>query len=244
MSGFHDSLIKFCSSLDRITSHSTKIEKKDSNILDYTEKKRAYQIAMFKTSYKELIDSFDSIDSDDIDILNKMKSRLSMLNSAYQKNDIDEMKKLSIELLSIESDLEYSKKSESSANFKVKNLPSDIAPDMNADLDELQRCFDAKCYRASVVLCARLIETALHRKYFDATGQDILEKNPGIGLGNLIAKLKEKNIPLDPAVSQQVHLVNQIRIFSVHTKKEAFHPSKDQAHAIILYTLEIIRKLF
>ncbi len=88
------------------------------------------------------------------------------------------------------------------------------------------------------------METALHRKYFDATGQDILEKNPGIGLGNLIAKLAEKGVQLDPGLTQQIHLINNIRVFSVHKKQRTFYPTKIQVEAIILYTLDALEKMF
>jgi len=39
-------------------------------------------------------------------------------------------------------------------------------------------------------------------------------------------------------------LINQVRVFSVHTKKEPFTPSKTQAEAIVLYTMDILDKLF
>ncbi|MDP6586131.1 MAG: DUF4145 domain-containing protein, partial [Anaerolineales bacterium] len=125
-----------------------------------------------------------------------------------------------------------------------KNLPSVIEPELQADLDEMQKCYSNECYRSAIILCGRLIETTLHWKYYDATAFDLLEKNPNMGLGNLIAKLREKNIDLDPALQQQIHLINQVRIFSVHKKQEAFHPSEDQTHAIILYTVDILNKLF
>ncbi len=80
--------------------------------------------------------------------------------------------------------------------------------------------------------------------YYDATGVDILEKNPGIGLGNLIAKLREKNVNLDPALTQQIHLINNVRIFSVHKKQQAFMPSQGQANAIILYTVDVLGKMW
>lgn len=88
------------------------------------------------------------------------------------------------------------------------------------------------------------METALHRKYFDSTGNDLLEKAPGTGLGNLIAKLNEKGITLDPGLPNQIHLINQIRVFSVHKKQTPFTPSKTQAEAIYLYTMDILDKLF
>lgn len=123
-------------------------------------------------------------------------------------------------------------------------VPFDIKADVEADLAELHKCYDAGCYRSTVILCGKLLETALHRKYFDATGNDLLEKSPGIGLGNLISKLKDNNVELDPGLSNQIHLINQVRIHSVHHKKEVFTPSQEQAHAVMLYTVDILGRLF
>jgi hypothetical protein len=138
-----------------------------------------------------------------------------------------------------------SPKEEEEVLFKIpKRIPADIKQEVVADLKELEKCFKAGCYRSAVIICGRLLETSLHRKYYEATGLDILEKNPGIGLGNLIAKLAEKNARFDPGLTQQIHLINQVRIFSVHKKKEAFYPSKAQTHAIILYTIDVLEKMF
>ncbi|MBI1969190.1 hypothetical protein HYS48_00720 [Candidatus Woesearchaeota archaeon] len=123
-------------------------------------------------------------------------------------------------------------------------IPEEIKADIVADIKELERCYAAKCYRSCIVLCGRVLETALHRKYFEATNIDALEKTPGIGLGNLIAKMKEQHISLDPAITHQIHLINQVRIFSVHKKQEAFYPSKEQTQAIILYTLDVLGRIF
>lgn len=128
--------------------------------------------------------------------------------------------------------------------FSIPRLPHDVKDDITADINEIQACMKANCYRSTVILCGRIMETALHRKYYDATGQDLLEKAPGTGLGNLIAKLAEKGIKLDPGLPNQIHLINQIRVFSVHTKKEPFTPSRTQAEAIVLYTMDILDKLF
>jgi hypothetical protein len=125
-----------------------------------------------------------------------------------------------------------------------KRIPSDIKEDLVLDLEELQKCYDNECYRSCVIICGRVLETALHRRYYEVTGQDVLEKNPGIGLGNLIAKMNEKSINLDPGLTNQIHLINQVRVFSVHKKKEAFYPSEQQTQAMILYTLDILNKLF
>jgi len=128
--------------------------------------------------------------------------------------------------------------------FNIQKVPEDVKEEVVADLDELKRCYEAKCYRSCIIICGRLLEVALHRKYFEVTKTDLLEKSPGIGLGNLIAKLVEKEVKLDPGLTQQIHLINNVRIFSVHKKKEVFKPSKAQTNAIILFTLDTLEKLF
>ena len=125
-----------------------------------------------------------------------------------------------------------------------KNIPGDIKAELELDIKEMNLAFNAGCYRASIILCGRVLETCLHRKYYEATQNDLLEKSPGIGLGNLIAKIAEKGITLDPGLAQQIHLVNNVRIFSVHKKKELFVPSKQQTYALILYTMDVIERLF
>ncbi|HIG96248.1 TPA: hypothetical protein HA249_05175 [Candidatus Woesearchaeota archaeon] len=129
-------------------------------------------------------------------------------------------------------------------NIKAPAVPEDIREEIVLDMTELERCFNAGCFRSAVIICGRILETALHRKYYEVTGKDILETQPGIGLGNLVAKLTEKEVPFDPGVSQQIHLINQVRVFSVHKKQTAFQPSQQQAHAILLFTLDVVHKLF
>ncbi|RME54441.1 DUF4145 domain-containing protein, partial [Candidatus Woesearchaeota archaeon] len=128
--------------------------------------------------------------------------------------------------------------------FKLPNLPYEIRDEIKADLDEALKCFNNGCYRSCVILCGRVLETSLQRKYYDATGVDILEKSPGIGLGKLIAKLTEKKVQLDPGLTQQIHLINQARVFSVHKKQTPFYPSQAQTQAILLYTIDTLEKLF
>ena len=154
------------------------------------------------------------------------------------KNDSEKLKYIR-EMLNIVKEVK-----EKEVKFSLTKIPEDVKNDVLADLNELERCYDAGCYRSCIILCGRLLEVGLHRKYFEATGNDLLEKSPGIGLGNLIAKLNEKNILVDPGVMQQVHLVNNVRIFSVHKKKESFVTSKNQTSAIILFTLDTLEKLF
>lgn len=172
--------------------------------------------------------------------LNQLMEILPQLDTI----NIDELQKLVKKIDLLIKYIHFPAEKEDSFIKVPKNIPIEIRPDIVSDIKELDKCYKNECYRSSVILCGRVLESALHRKYYDVTGQDILEKSPGIGLGNLIAKLKEKNVALDPALTNQIHLINQVRIFSVHKKKEAFNPSEQQAHAMILYTLDILEKLF
>lgn len=160
--------------------------------------------------------------------------------------DISDIKGMIIQIQKINEVLNSLKdvQNQEQISFDIPNLHSDIKDQIIADLKELNKCYNSGCYRSAVIICGRILETALHRKYYEITGNDALEKSPGIGLGTLVAKLMEKNIKFDPGLTQQIHLINQVRISSVHTKQEPFYPTQMQAHAIILYTLDSVRKMF
>ena len=70
-------------------------------------------------------------------------------------------------------------------SFKIPRVHDDIRGELVADIEELKTCYNSQCYRSCIIICGRLLEIGLHRKYFETTGRDILEKSPGIGLGNL-----------------------------------------------------------
>lgn len=125
-----------------------------------------------------------------------------------------------------------------------RRLPEEIRKEIEADYSETRICIDAKAYRSATILCGRMLETALFRKYFDVTGNDLMETSPGTGLGKIIAKLKEKNVEFDPGITEQIHLINQVRVYSVHSKSRLFMPTKEQAQAMLLYTVDVLKKMF
>ncbi|MCK4589302.1 MAG: DUF4145 domain-containing protein [Nanoarchaeota archaeon] len=168
------------------------------------------------------------VSKDNEDYMMRINSLVNnMVNSKNERRDRQEILKLAERL----------------SERKIR-LPGEILDEVKADLEEIDKCLENNCLRSAVVLCGRVLETALHRKYYEATGNDLLEKAPGIGLGKVIAKLSEANVALDPGLTQQIHLVNQIRVFSVHKKKGVFRPSREQAEAMVLYTKDVLRKLF
>ncbi len=237
----------FSGVLDRLHNAANAVLEREIDLTADIDQKKAFhdfkesQVAYYKNTIAASIDELsrfnvslvlegNSAESVNQHIKNISEQRLSA------KSIIEEIEKIR----------EYLQKkgTKPSLSFSIPRLPAEIKSDVTADIGEIKKCYETGCYRSAVVMCGRILETALHRKYFEETGQDILEKSPGIGLGNLVAKLKEKNVELDPAITQQIHLINQARIFSVHKKQEAFQPTKDQSQAIILYTMDIVRKLF
>lgn len=164
------------------------------------------------------------------------------LDRAYNSSDFKKMMAL---LDDVDNALDSLKDvPQQSLSFSVPNLHPEIKGDVEADLEELRKCYESNCYRSVVIICGRILETALHRKYYEITGNDALEKSPGVGLGKLVAKLSEKDVKFDPGLTQQIHLINQVRVFSVHKKQDPFYPTQMQAHAIILFTLDSIKKMF
>jgi hypothetical protein len=210
-------------------------------VYDFKSKKEDYYRAGVGTAVeiiKSKIKSMDQViqsDSKNAEKVEQLKAIVKELESTPNKGAA------ATKMLNIVSGINYSDAGKLS---RPSNIPSEIKADVMADINELEKCFNTGCFRSAVILCGRLLETALHRKYFEVTGNDALEKSPGIGLGNLIAKLRDKSVELDPALTNQIHLINQVRISSVHVKKEAFSPSPQQTQAIVLYTLDILNKIF
>lgn len=169
---------------------------------------------------------------------NEMVETIQNIRSAYDKKHFSALK---THIFNLQLLMPEYKEQKFSTDIR---FPAEIKPELSADIQEIKKCFDAGCYRSAVVLCGRILETALHRKYYESTGKDILETNPAIGLGKLIAKLRELKVKFPPGITEQIHLINKVRISSVHKKKQVFIPSQHQANAIILYTLDILRQLF
>lgn len=214
-------------------------------IADFTKSREFYTIQSFEKALNEVRSTSLELTSLKDPKLSRLRDELLDLANKLESKDKFELQKTVNRMLVLSSQLPAETAMGSEIVFALpKRIPAEIAADFAADMEELEKCYYHGCYRSAIILCGRLLETALHRKYYEVTDFDILEKNPGIGLGNLIAKLAEKNVQLEPGLTQQIHLINQVRIFSVHKKKEAFLPSKEQTQAIILYTIDSLKKIF
>jgi hypothetical protein len=242
---FQDKVLRLKQALDSAASRKIDLNKPAGSdvkkIYDFKAGQQDYhQNAVFAAmdavmDHSLKLNELSSFDEGNSIFVSKVRDLVNSLQKSEDKH------KILNELLELSDNI---REPEKKVLARPKNIPADITGEISADIEELEKCFDSGCYRSVVILCGRLLETALHRKYFEVTGNDILEKNPGIGLGTLIAKLSDKEVKFDPGLTNQIHLINQVRISSVHKKKEAFYPSEAQTKAMILYTLDILDKIF
>jgi hypothetical protein len=201
------------------------------NVIDYKEQRAEYYRTLVKQNIAKIKEAAKHADE-------ATKKQINEIETLFMGGDPKAM-------LGIVAQLQLPQHERPSQSvFANLRLPIEVRDEILYDLAEIERCMQAEAYRSGMILCARILETALHRKYYDVTGRDLLETSPGIGFGNIISKLKESNIEIDPSISQQIHLINNVRIFSVHKKNVPFQPSREQAQATVLFTVDILKKLF
>lgn len=239
MVNFKKEVAKLQEAYEEIVKFEVDISQPIMPSLDFHKSRQNLYLQNLQTVVTNLQKSVNVIDVEDGDeaVLDRIKG---IVNKLETKNN-NELKLLTDELIKLTNDITI--KEEQKIKIPV-SIPNEIFSELEADVNEMQNCFNSGSYRSVVILCGRILEVVLHRKYFDVTGNDLLEKSPGIGLGNLIGKMNEKGIQFDPGLTQQIHLINQIRVFSVHKKQNPFYPSRAQAQAIMLYTGDVLEKVF
>lgn len=249
------SILILKNSIERLSSSLKNLEKENfeekqakNNLFDYKEKKLEYYLSSIESNLRIIrntlpkINEYNTYDRNNERYILRSNDLLREIESLSKNKEYSKMRK---SLQDLYDTLNLINEPKTNIFFKKpKNIPETIREEVVADINEIEKCFKFGCYRSATIICGRILETVLHRKYYELTNNDLLEKAPGIGLGKLVAKLTEVNIKFDPGLTQQIHLINQMRIFTVHKKKEIFNPSEAQTQAIILYTLDIIEKLF
>jgi len=244
------SSLKFLESVEILISHNINITKLDLTkaVFDFKQKKASYYLNLYKNSYNEFSNDIIALPAllkqnlDNKATIEEITSLLEPLKKHYLSKDLGKLLGYAKRIYDLSKQLRFPKSDK--FIIKIPKLPNIIKEEVTADIKEIEKCFNYNCFRSSIILCGRIMETTLHRKYYESTGTDLLEKAPGIGIGKLIAKLQEKSVPLPAGLTQQIHLINQTRIFTVHKKQSAFIPSKEQANAIILFTIDVLEKLF
>lgn len=223
------------------------LDKKPARILNFRDSRIEHLKARFLSAFKSLKNTGALIISDperfrEMEYYDLVLGMSKIFESMDYSSDSfeDDIKKIK----DVSSKIEIKEDTYLSISNVLRKIPTEIRDEISEDIREMNKCFDSGCYRSVTILCGRVLEAALHRVYYNVTGNDLLEKSPGIGLGNIIGKLSDKDVKFDPGLTQQIHLINQIRIFSVHKKKDVFRPNKAQAQAMMIYTLDILSKVF
>ena len=84
---------------------------------------------------------------------------------------------------------------QSDAKWVVMNALKDVADFRSDNIEHFTfrrfRTYHKSVFLASLKLSIQQVVEG-DRKYYDITKKDLLETNPGIGLGKLIAKLEEE----------------------------------------------------
>ncbi|MBW3012020.1 DUF4145 domain-containing protein [Candidatus Woesearchaeota archaeon] len=215
----------------------------DDDVLDYRKAAAQTQIRLTLKKIKLVHEQLDNLYkySDDKDTIDSAVKLADLMESSFNSKKSDMVKEAIDKMQNVLADVKIRKDP-----FEVhySKIPVEIREDIQLDVQEMKSNFQIGNYRSSIILCGRILETSLHRLYYEKTKKDLLETSPGIGLGKVIAKLKEQNVKLPVAMSEQIHIVNNARIASVHKQKEPFRPTKEQAQAIILYCIDVLNKLF
>ncbi|MBW3011034.1 DUF4145 domain-containing protein [Candidatus Woesearchaeota archaeon] len=238
--GFSQNLKTFMDCLSYLS------QAESDKLYDFSRTKANYYMQTGKSKLNDMKKEIISLSADpkDLQKVSQLLQLLERIGELYDQKQVEKIKKLIDQVAENYASLDIKETKQTKFGANLPDFPSDIQNEMKADFEELQKCFDSQCYRASVILCARILEIGLHHLYFAKTNNDLLETSPGIGLGKIVAKLSEKSIDLGPGINEQIHLINKVRVSSVHKKKETFKPSKEQTHAMILYTLDILNKIF
>jgi len=246
LSKFKANLQSFIKTIDHITDEFSNIADFKTTQANYYKNVAKGKISGMKDEMSLLLQKPDQLNHAH-KALTIIKEMEEIYDSAYPKEDkkrrlnrkVEELAGI-LEKLDIKDEPQEFEKN----YLKLPELPMEIESEVVSDVKEMRRCFDSGCYKASTILCGRILETALHRLYFEKTNSDLLETSPGIGLGKIISKLFENGISLGPGINDQIHLINNVRISSVHKKKDVFNPSKEQTQAIMIFTIDVLNRAF
>lgn len=133
----------------------------------------------------------------------------------------------------------------------VKHIPSKIRSEIEADFNEIERCYGAFAYRAVLAFCGRILEVALSKKYTDhqrrrhRSRSDIENAIMDKPLGAIIVECNQVNLASSiPGLEDQAKLINRVRVFSVHYKRARFAPDVNDARGCVSFTIAALSKLF
>jgi hypothetical protein len=128
------------------------------------------------------------------------------------------------------------------ARERARQVVPTTAPyreDFVQTLGELEACLGSESYVAVLCLAGKCLELALKLRFHERG----IVVDEGLGLGRLIAKLRE--VPdeyVDPGLGNVANVINQSRIPAVHAKQAVPIPSREQAMMVVNAVLDFLKR--
>lgn len=122
------------------------------------------------------------------------------------------------------------------------NIPQEIREETKLDFEEMRICYNSGAFRSAIIMCGRVLELQLAKKYFDSTGVDPIEQKWQLGF--LIGKCSERNVITDSAVGDICNFINHSRIGSVHASHAIHRPIQEETKSVIEFTISLLRRLY
>lgn len=117
------------------------------------------------------------------------------------------------------------------------NLP--FKDEIKHDLYELQQCLGICAYRAALAISGRLLELSLKLVCI----RNAIDFSDKWMVGQLISKITQSGIYLDPSLESVWQIVNQQRIIAVHAKAMSPVPSREQAFMVSFAVIDLLKRL-
>jgi hypothetical protein len=120
--------------------------------------------------------------------------------------------------------------------------PQEIREEIKLDFDEMRICYNNGAFRSAIIMCGRVLELLLAKKYFDSTHVDPVELRWQLGV--LIRKCFERNVLTDPGIGDICNFINHLRISSVHASHAIHRPIQEETKSVIEFTISLLKSLY
>jgi hypothetical protein len=122
------------------------------------------------------------------------------------------------------------------------STPQEIREETKLDFEEMKICYNEGAFRSAIMMCGRVMELLLAKRYFDSTTVDPIEQKWPLGV--LIKKCYEHNVITEPAVGDMCNFINHFRIGSVHSLHTIQRPIQEETKSVIEFTIGLLKRLY
>lgn len=186
-------------------------------------------------------DATDKTEASDLieDMLSSIKVREREIDESKTDILVEDVKTLRIIFAELSGSLPVAQMM-FSVNFS--NTPQEILEELKLDFQEIRNCYYNDAFRSAIIMCGRILELLLSRKYFEVMKIDPLEQN--LFIGTLIRKCFEDNVINEPSLGHMSNLINSSRIDSVHNTRRVYVPSREETKTVIEFTIGLLGRLY